>query len=525
MKKLTLILVLSLALLLCACSAPAQPTEPSTEPSTEPPVQSISIVIADESLRASAEALQGAMSGWTTSPLEITTGDAQGNVITLALEDLTAGRGIRPNDYRIDFETGKVTIVSGSDKYLQKAVEAFTKDILPTTNDTDLFAGTMDPVLGWNLFYKISSMNVGGRDLYDFVIVADESSESALELQEIISRLSLYELPIVSAAEYTEGDPAFIFTTGAPTLAADLESQQHLVKIDGCQVYMLSGDVEQENISYKMFLTEYLKYEYKAAKTKEYTFDFNEPVELKFTTKFDGTDGFVSTLNLVTVVPQQDNWYVQQGCTSDGRYAYFVMISKVTTPETGKIIKVDMENWEVVKVSDKLATCHSNDMCYNPELGKIVVVHNAPERTKLSIVDPDTLTVDSVIDIGQKVYCIGYSQARKQYMFGASSTDSVFHIYSHDFKYNGTVYGPSTGFLTQGGYADDDFIYAVRSPEGDDIGNFHFVFDWEGNYMTRVELDLLTESESMFRLGDLWYTVFNANGGMLYESIVYKVIE
>ena len=31
------------------------------------------------------------MSGWTTSPLEITTGDVQGNVITLALEDLTAG--------------------------------------------------------------------------------------------------------------------------------------------------------------------------------------------------------------------------------------------------------------------------------------------------------------------------------------------------------------------------------------------------------------------------------------------------
>lgn len=523
MKKYLLILVLALSLLLCACNG-----NTGTQPTEAP--NSISVLIADESLRASAETVLSALSGWTEKTVEITTdAAASGCVIELTLEDLSAGNGIRPNDYRIDFEENKVSIVSGSEKYLEKAVEKFTGEVLPATNDAELFAGTLEQVEGWNAFYKLSSVEIGGRELHEFVIVADENSESAQELQSIISTLALYDLPIISADEYTEGDPAFIFASAqapcAAELTADLESQQHLLKIDGCQVYLLSGDADQEFIPYKMFITEYLHYEYKSGKTDEFRFVFNEPVNMKFTTDFDGTDGFVSTVNLVMNVPQQDGWSVQQGCTSDGTYAYFIMINKATSPETGKITKVDMSTWEVVQVSEKLATCHSNDMAYVPKLGKLVVVHNAPDRTKLSIVDPETLTVDEIIDIGQKVYCIGYSEGMDQFMFGASGTDSVFHIFDGEFQYGGTVYGASTGFLTQGGYADDEFIYAVRSPEGDDVGNFLFVFGWDGTYLTRVELDLLMESESMFRIGDLWYTVFNSGGGMLYESIVYKVIE
>ena len=534
MKKYLLLVTVLLAMVLCACAGANTPTEPVTQPTTQPTqpatqgCQSLSLVVEDASLEADAQQLLAALASWSGRTVETVSAAPSGPAVVVKLEDLSQGNGIRPNDYRIEFADDTVTVVVGGQKALQKAVKALRQEVLPGKDVDDVFGGTLDTVYGWDLFYKLASVEIGGHFLHEFVIVADEGSKPAMELQSIVKELGLYELPIVSGAQYQEGTPAFIFTSGNAPCAQDmqkgLEAHQHLLKLCDGLVFFLSGDAGQEMIPYKMFLTEYLEYQYVVGKPRNTAYTLNEAVNLKFTTDFDGTDGFVTSINEIVHVRGLDDWGIQQGAAGDGKYAYQILISKVGQAETGKIVKIDLETREIVKVSQKLATYHSNDMCYNPDTGKLYVVHNAPERTKLSMVNPDTLEVEQIITLPTQVYAIGYSQGRQQYAFGVSSTDSTFDIQNTEFKSVGTVIGTNTGYLTQGGDADDDFIYAVRSPKDSYKGNFIFVFDWTGKYLTKVELKLNTESESMFRVGDLWYVAFNDGGGKLYETIVYKEI-
>ena len=535
MKKRLLLATVLLAMVLCACAGGNTPTEPATQPTTQPTEpatqggQSLSLVVEDASLEADAQQLLAALASWSGRTVETVSAAPSGPTVVVKLEDLSQGNGIRPNDYRIEFADDTVTVVVGGQKALQKAVKALSQEVLPGKDVDDVFGGTLDTVYGWDVFYKLGVVEIGGHFLHEFVIVADESSKSALELQSIVKELGLYELPIVSGAEYKEGTPAFILTSGnapcAQELQKSLEAHQHLIQIQGSQVFLLAGDAQQEAVSYKLFMARYMDYQYEPNRCRNTTYTFNEDMRLKFTTYFDGTDGYISSVNELLHVRAIDDWWgTQQGATGYGKYAFQFLIRKQGQNETGRLVKIDLETREIIKISETLPTYHSNDIAYNPETGKLYVIHYAPQLNTISIVDPETLEWEGTVTLPYDVYAIGYSVGRQQYAFADYNEDITFHIMDKDFQEVRSVTGQPTGYLIQGGFADDDFIYASRSALNDDKGNFVFVYDWDGNFQTKVEIKLGTELESVFRIGDMWYTVFHEGGGRLYETIVYKEI-
>ena len=74
--------------------------------------------------------------------------------------------------------------------------------------------------------------------------------------------------------------------------------------------------------------------------------------------------------------------------------------------------------------------------------------------------------------------------------------------------------------------ADENYVYSFRSGSQNNIAdNYIFVNDWDGNIVAEILVDLPTEAENIFRVGNMWYTGYYSSGGIVYETIMYKVID
>lgn len=514
MKRLVCALLLLVLLAFAGCSG-------------EKPIH---VVYSDPAMESAAQTVADALAGWTDQSVTASPdGPGKGYNVVLSVQGMKDGNGLRPQDYLVTFEKGTMNIIGGSVEALETAGKLLGKKVLEGCSQQDIFSGNKTAFQGWSAAYRIGAMEVGGRELYEFVIVADANSQPAKELQSIIANQGGYDLPIVSAQQYKQGDPAFIFQSGHTSrgdeLSKSLQEDQHLLKIEGLQIYFLSWSQEKEHLPYKMFLAKYWEYSYVRQKAGQWDAVFNETVQMKFTTKLEGEKEYQSVMNQVLKIHPLDDWYCQQGACTDGKYGYFILVGrKFAQDETGKIVKVDLSTWETVAISDALPTYHSNDMTYNPTTGKLYVVHNKPQRTKVSVIDPETLTVENIVTLGQEIYCMSYSPERGQYVIGHSSTDSTFSILDQDFSHVKLLRGPVTGHLTQGCDADGNYIYAVRSEKDNDKGNKIFLFDWNGKGQGSVLLSEQTEAENMFHIDELWYISFFDSGNTCFETIAYKEI-
>lgn len=192
---------------------------------------------------------------------------------------------------------------------------------------------------------------------------------------------------------------------------------------------------------------------------------------------------------------------VQGGCKV-GKYYYQAFIKSGNAGSI--IVKYNMEKKAIEKTSAVLQLHHTNDITYNGKLGKLVVCHNAPDRTTISYVNPDTLTIEKTFHIEYKIFSISYNASRDQYIVGISG-GQTFRILDSNFKAVGEAFQPTgrtTGYTTQGNAADDKYIYFVLYKE-----NVITVYDWSGNFITLIDLDLLTniEPENISVVDDVIY--------------------
>ena len=219
-----------------------------------------------------------------------------------------------------------------------------------------------------------------------------------------------------------------------------------------------------------------------------------------------------------------DGYAVAQGACSDGTYGYFALCNTNANidgafMEAAKIVKMDMSTWEVVAVSDPVRTFHSNGMCYNSKIGKLLVVHNKPEYQKISVIDPDTLQVEKVVTIDRYIQSIGYSEARDQYVVRISGGWD-FAILDADFREVDFLQtGVRTPLGTQCMTCDDEYIYMLDSGVTKMPGYECFtVYDWEGNYLGVYRIPSVQESEAIIiHQGTFYLTFYNGNGGRLYQ--------
>ena len=217
--------------------------------------------------------------------------------------------------------------------------------------------------------------------------------------------------------------------------------------------------------------------------------------------------------------PSGTTW-PQGGCIKDGCY-YQAFIRKDTASNevnnTVHIVKYDLKTKKLLQTSPVLDLNHCNDITYNPKRGVFVVCHNNPYRTKLSFVDPETLEVVGTKTIGDKIYSIDYNEERDCYVVGLSGGQS-FTFLDSNFVATGTVYAPTPrtkGYTTQGVTSDGQYIYFVLYNS-----NVITVYDWKGNFVTLIELDLgKIEPENLAIVRNEIYISCGTSG----KAVLFKV--
>ena len=223
----------------------------------------------------------------------------------------------------------------------------------------------------------------------------------------------------------------------------------------------------------------------------------------------NSTDAFAFSLERVLhLTPPDDakynNYFVQQGCCTDGIYAYTILENQKIGK--GSIWKLDMKDWSVVDTKYNLPIDHGNDITYNPVLDQLIVVHNKPNYTFISFVDPDTLKHVAAKELPYRMYAISYEPTRDQYVVGISGT---FHFAILDSNFETLAYyeGVDTGFTKQNIDSDENYIYFSQW-KGGTKGNVVMVYDWEGNFVTQIRVKGYQEIESLLHVGDEWYIAF-----------------
>ena len=225
----------------------------------------------------------------------------------------------------------------------------------------------------------------------------------------------------------------------------------------------------------------------------------------------------VKLSHFIDVPAVGDHNVLQGGCT-DGEYFYIVLENQSVSPSTNIIRKIDVSTRKIVLDSEPISIDHGNDLCYNANLGQIVAVHNAPNRDRISFIDPETLKVVETKTIMYQIFSMSYNPETDRYVLGLSGGQN-FVITDSDFNYVGKRMhvGLNNGYTTQGIDSDDKYIYFLLYKV-----NCIVVFDWSGKYIKTI---LLTgydqEPESIFHIGPkvyvAYYTIGKKAGGAIYR--------
>ncbi|MGN1166278.1 MAG: hypothetical protein ACI4S2_07635 [Lachnospiraceae bacterium] len=232
---------------------------------------------------------------------------------------------------------------------------------------------------------------------------------------------------------------------------------------------------------------------------------------------------------------------VLQGSCTDGTYAYYLLYNSYA--EKCKIVKVKMSTLKVVKVSGVLNVAHGNDMTYNSQKKILVIVHSTGSDPKaLTSVNPDTLKIKesrhitipnklsggTVTDAKNATAFTGlaYSAGRQEYALLLSHN---YNFVILDSDLNPVRYVKVTkknNYTMQGIDATDDYILVAQSPKtSSQKYNIITVYDWEGNYISKMNVKKGYEIESIYHVGSKYYAGFYRSYYKTYYKNVIKTVK
>lgn len=253
--------------------------------------------------------------------------------------------------------------------------------------------------------------------------------------------------------------------------------------------------------------------------------DFKE-IDMNLKEDLASSDYWTATVEQVGCVPHPDSQCtVKQGGWTDGVYYYQLFIKKDTASDEEnnivKLVKYDLATGEVVKISKDLGLNHANDLTYNPKRNVFVAVHNNPNRKKLSLIDPETFEVVDTVTLGCKIFSLDYNETHDRYVIGVAGGQK-FRILDADFQFvSDTVYEPTTlsnGYTTQGVTCDDKYIYFVLYNE-----NCLTIYDWDGNFISYVKLNISGEPENLSVVGnDIYISSAHGDGARIFKIVDWQ---
>ena len=227
---------------------------------------------------------------------------------------------------------------------------------------------------------------------------------------------------------------------------------------------------------------------------------------------------------------------VLQGSCTDGTYSYYVLLNK--SNYYSKIVKVHHSTRKVVLVSGAMYLGSGNDMTYNPDKNCLVVVQCTGTDPKALIsIDPNTLGIieNRHITLPNKLAGgttsdakgatafsgIAYDKTRKQYAVLLSHNYNFILL---DAEMNPIQYvkaSKKNDYKIQGIDATSDYILVAQSPKySSQAYNIITVYDWDGNYIAKINAKKGYEIESIFHIGKKYYASFYRS----YYKIYYKKV-
>lgn len=208
---------------------------------------------------------------------------------------------------------------------------------------------------------------------------------------------------------------------------------------------------------------------------------------------------YIYTGFLVKKLPATTPGYsVMQGGGTDGKHAYIAVINKSVTPEHAIIYKYDLETLKLVKTSEPIPTCHTNDITYDSKNHRLVISRCTAEDGYLGLcmVDPDTLELKETITTSIANRAVQYIPETDQYLLASNwtltLTDAAFNPIS-SFTCNDPQY------TTQGCYCDGKYTYDVRYVKSSKV-HYVVIHKMDGTYIGTVPVTGLPadEPENMF---------------------------
>lgn len=241
------------------------------------------------------------------------------------------------------------------------------------------------------------------------------------------------------------------------------------------------------------------------------------------------------TFELNSTAGQKTGQYdVVQGSCTDGTNAYYILYNK--SNERCRILKSRMSDNATVKLSGVLNLNHGNDVTYNSDLKKLVVVHYSGSPYRLSLIDPNSLTVTSYKDVKiptslegasastlagiQGFSAVAYNSERHQYVVRLIKSHNYLLLDENMTPVKYVTVSKAGGNLNQGIDASSDYIYDVQSKAGS--YNTVIAYDWDGMYQYTAKIPTKYEMESLFHSGDKFYAATYSSYYQTYYTTHYK---
>ena len=190
---------------------------------------------------------------------------------------------------------------------------------------------------------------------------------------------------------------------------------------------------------------------------------------------------------------------------------YFIL--KYQDDSNSWVFKYDVVTLQQTGQSEVINVGHSNDMTFNADIKSLVVAHGLAQGDKLTMINPDDLSVENGIQISVRAGAITYNGNRRQYALSQGGT--TLHFADENFNIlRSFSRRQMNGYTAQGMGSDDSFVYF---PMSGSRRNILLAYDWDGNLASTLNLDLPYESESMFYANCDYYVCYNHNGAVLYR--------
>ena len=180
-------------------------------------------------------------------------------------------------------------------------------------------------------------------------------------------------------------------------------------------------------------------------------------------------------INLTRMIREPNKGYavVQGGCT-DGRYAYYLMVSSKT--QRGRVLKVRIKGNKVVKRSKILNTWHGNGMAYDSTRKKLVVIAREHRKQQLTVIDAKTLRVTKQKNVKYN-YDIDAGSSKLSRRYKQSGLAAIAYVKKYDcyitlerVHHNLLIFDPDTFECIGLAYTDFDSRYPgkLQAMDADD---------------------------------------------------------